>query len=766
MMHHERVAAELGLKIEQIAATAALLAQDATVPFIARYRKEATGSLDEVQIAAINDRLAQLAEFDKRREAIRKSLRERGLMTDELDRAIAAAETLAQLEDIYLPYRPKRRTRAMIARERGLEPLAELLLHAPEPFDPQEAAAPFVDAGKEVEDAAAALAGARDILAERFSEAPESRRAVRELFGEQGVLASTVAKDKEETGAKFRDYFAWSEPLAKAPSHRILALFRGEKEEALKLSIRPPEERALALLERLHLRRQLAAGEQIRLAIADGYQRLLAPSIENEWRAELKLRADAEAIRVFTQNLRELLMAAPLGQKQVLGIDPGFRTGCKVVCLDAQGRLLEDTVIYPAQSAAQVEAAGQAIRELVARHRPQAIAIGNGTASRETEQFVRGLGLPSSIAVVMVNEAGASVYSASAVARREFPDKDVTVRGAVSIGRRLMDPLAELVKIDPKAIGVGQYQHDVDQGALKTSLDQTVESCVNRVGVEVNTASCELLAYVSGLGPSLATNIVKHRDEFGPFASRAALKKVPRLGPKAFEQAAGFLRIREARNPLDGSAVHPERYQLVDRMAGDLGCTVVDLMRDSALRERISLDRYVDAEVGRPTLQDILSELARPGRDPREAFVAFAFAEGVHTLDDLAPGMKLPGIVTNVTAFGAFVDVGVHQDGLVHISELSDSFVSDPASVVKVQQHVTVTVLGVDRERNRISLSMKSRPGERRPKADSTARPADNRPGPAKERPEPRRSGPAPEKAGESNWFLDALKEAQAPRKK
>jgi len=784
MTHHQRIAAEMGLELEHVAATARLLADEATVPFIARYRKEATGSLDEVQIAGIGERIAQLAELDKRREAIRKSLTERELMTEDLERAIASAGTLAGLEDIYLPYRPKRRTRATIARGRGLEPLADLLLSAPEPLDPQAAAESFVDAEKDVEDAAAALAGARDILAERLSESAESRREIRELFGGQGVISSTVVKGREESGAKFRDYFAWSEPLAKAPSHRILALFRGEKEEVLKLSIRPPEEAAIAILERRHLRRRDAAGREIRLAIADGYRRLLAPSLENEWRGELKTRADSEAIRVFTRNLRELLMAAPLGQKPVLGIDPAFRTGCKVVCLDAQGKLLEDTVVYPTGSAGRAEAAGKAIKELVARHRPRAIAIGNGTASRETEKFVRGLGLPSEIAVVMVNEAGASVYSASAVARGEFPDKDVTVRGAVSIGRRLMDPLAELVKIDPKAIGVGQYQHDVDQGRLKASLDRTVESCVNRVGVEVNTASRELLTYVSGLGPSLATNIVGHRDQYGPFASRAALRKVPRLGPKAFEQAAGFLRIREAKNPLDGSAVHPERYRLVDRMAGDLGCSVSDLVRDPELRGKVSLDRYVDDEVGLPTLEDIMAELARPGRDPREAFEAFTFAEGVQSLDDLTVGMKLPGIVTNVTNFGAFVDVGVHQDGLVHISELSDSFVSDPATVVKVQQRVSVTVLQVEAARKRISLSMKSRPGERRAGAERAPRkstgaragkkkrvrrPEGNRADgkdTGKRRPTPEGSEAKQDSSGESNWFLDALKEARRESRK
>ena len=708
--HCTLIASELGIAEQQVRAVEELLAEGATVPFIARYRKERTGLLDEVAITATRDRLAQLAELDKRRQAILTSLEERELLTDDLKSAIEAAGTMAVLEDIYLPYRPKRRTRATVAREKGLEPLAATLFAQEGDADPLEEAAAFVNQELGVESAEDALAGARDIIAEWVNEDAHARQPMRERFASEGALESRVVQDKEEDGAKYRDYFDWQEPVVRVPSHRVLAMFRGEKEGYLKLTIRPPEEEALELLLGRYVRGGNPYAEQVAMAVEDSYKRLLAPSMETDIRHEAKERADEEAIRVFAQNVRECLMAPPLGQKAVLAIDPGYRTGCKVVCLDQQGKLLYNTTVYLTHSARQAEEAAETLLDLVERFSIEAIAIGNGTASRETEAFVRGLNLPNSVPVVMVNESGASIYSASEVAREEFPDQDVTVRGAVSIGRRLMDPLAELVKIDPKSIGVGQYQHDVDQGKLKNSLDDTVMSCVSGVGVEVNTASKELLTYVSGLGPVMAKNIVEYRNQNGPFGSREELKQVPRLGPKAFEQAAGFLRMRDAENPLDAIAVHPESYPLVDRMAQDLGCSVRDLMRREDLRKRIDLHRYVSDKVGLPTLTDILEELARPGRDPRDRFEAFSFADGVSTIEDLAPGMRLPGIVTNVTNFGAFVDVGVHQDGLVHVSELADRFVKNPGDVVKVHQKVTVTVLAVDKERNRISLSMRKDP--------------------------------------------------------
>jgi uncharacterized protein len=705
--HLARLASELSLRLDQVRAAAGLLDEGATVPFIARYRKEATGTLDEVAVEAIREGLERLRELDKRREAMRASLEERGLLGEELRAAIDAAATLGVLEDIYLPYRPKRRTRATSAREKGLEPLADLLL-AQGAIDPAAEAAAFVDAERGVATAAEALAGARDILAERFSEDQAARARMRELYARGGVLRSRVAAGKEEEGAKFRDYFEWQEPAAAAPSHRILAIRRGEKAGFLTLRIVVPEEEALGLLCGLFVRGEGAAAQQVRLAAEDGFKRLLSLAMETESRLALKERADREAIRVFAANLRELLLAPPLGGKNVLAIDPGFRTGCKVVCLDRQGKLLHTGVVHPnfETPRAKDEAAAK-IRDWCGRFAVEAIAIGNGTAGRETETFVRGLGLPAAVPVVMVNESGASIYSASEIAREEFPDQDLTVRGAVSIGRRLMDPLAELVKIDPKSIGVGQYQHDVEQNALKSSLDTVVASCVNQVGVELNTASARLLSFVSGLGPALARSIVAHRDAHGPFAARTDLLTVPRLGPKAYEQAAGFLRIRAGANPLDASAVHPESYPVVGRMAADLGCEVADLLRDDGLRRRIAPARYVDARVGLPTLADILAELERPGRDPRERFEVFSFTEGVEKIEDLAVGMKLPGIVTNVTAFGAFVDVGVHQDGLVHVSQLANRFVKDPAEVVKVQQRVNVTVLQVDLPRRRISLSMR-----------------------------------------------------------
>lgn len=704
--HSAKIAQELNLALKQIKAVAALLEEGATVPFIARYRKEATGSLDEVIITAVRDRLVQLGELDKRREAILKSLEERNLLTDELKEKIDAAETMVGLEDVYLPYRPKRRTRATIAKEKGLEPLAQIVF-AQDERDPATEAAAFVDTEKGVATVEDALAGARDIIAEWVSEDQNARAKMRELYMTRGVFRSKVITGKEVEGIKYKDYFEWEEPVAKAPSHRILAMRRGEHEGFLVLRIMPPEEEALALLAALFVKGDTAASQQVKLAVHDSYKRLLSLSMETEMRLATKERADEEAIKVFAENLRQLLLASPLGQKNTLAIDPGFRTGCKVVCLDRQGKLLHNETIYPHQSERERSDAASRIKSLCEHFAIEAIAIGNGTAGRETEAFVRGLDLPKTISIVMVNESGASIYSASEVAREEFPDYDVTVRGSVSIGRRLMDPLAELVKIDPKSIGVGQYQHDVDQSALRRSLDDVVVSCVNKVGVEANMASKQLLTYVSGLGPQLAGNIVAYRNAHGPFRSREDLKKVPRLGPKAFEQAAGFLRIRGGENPLDASAVHPESYPIVDAMARDLGCSVVDLMQKEELRKKIDLKKYVTDTVGMPTLNDIMAELAKPGRDPRERFEAFSFAEGVEKIEDIKPGMKLPGIVTNITNFGVFVDIGVHQDGLVHISELADKFVRNPADVVKVHQSVMVTVLAVDLERKRISLSMK-----------------------------------------------------------
>ena len=706
--HSAVIASELGVGAQQVSATAALLDDACTVPFIARYRKEATGGLDEVAIAAIRDRLAQLQALDARREAILKSLDEQGKLTDELRAKVMAAETLALLEDVYLPYRPKRRTRATIARERGLEPLAEVLLAQGE-GDPAAAGAAYIDAEKGVACVEDALAGARDIIAEGVAQDETARGHMRDLFKARAKFRCKVVADKQADpgAAKFRDYFDWEEPVAAAPSHRILAIRRGEEAGFLTFRIAPPEEEAIALLDRLFVKGANAAAEQVRQAIQDGYKRLLCPSIETEARVGTKKRADEEAIRVFAENLRELLLAPPLGQKAVLAIDPGFRTGCKVVCLDRQGKLLHYEAIFPHEPQKQADRAAATLAELCERFHAAAVAIGNGTAGRETEALVRGLDLPGKPTVVLVNESGASVYSASEVARDEFPDHDVTVRGAVSIGRRLMDPLAELVKLDPKSIGVGQYQHDVDQTALRTSLADVVTSCVNRVGVEVNTASKELLVYVSGLGPTLAAAVVTYRNGHGPFRTRRELMKVPRLGPKAFQQAAGFLRIRGGDNPLDASAVHPESYPIVSAMARDTGCSVTDLVNSPDLRSRISLQKYVTDTVGLPTLTDIVDELAKPGRDPREGFEPFAFAEGVNALEDLEPGMRLPGVVTNVTRFGAFVDVGVHHDGLVHISHLADRFVRDPSEVVKVNQKVQVRVLDVDLERKRIALSMR-----------------------------------------------------------
>jgi uncharacterized protein len=707
--HIPKIAQELGFTPKQVQATADLLNEGATVPFIARYRKEVTGSLDEVAITTIRDRLNQLVELDKRREAILKSLEERDQLTDELKEKILSAETMAVLEDIYLPYRPKRRTRATIAKERGLEPLAHRLF-AQDDIDPLTEASAFVDPQKGVNSLEEALAGARDIIAEWVNEDQMARARMREFFSSKAVFKSKVIPEKEAEGIKYKDYFDWQEPVNTAPSHRILAMRRGENEDFLVLRVLPPEDEALDILDGLFVKGEGPASQQVRISVHDSYKRLLSPSMETEIRLETKKRADEEAIRVFVENLRQLLLAPPLGQKNVLAIDPGFRTGCKMVCLDRQGKLLHTETIYPLQSEKGAADAGSRVLEMCERFLIEAIAVGNGTAGRETEAFIRSLDLSKNIQVVMVNESGASVYSASEVAREEFPDQDVTVRGAVSIGRRLMDPLAELVKIDPKSIGVGQYQHDVDQGALKSGLDDVVISCVNRVGVEVNTASKQLLTYVSGLGPQLGKGIVEYRNEHGPFRSRQELKQVPRLGPKAFEQAAGFLRIRDGENPLDRSAVHPESYLIVDAMARDLGCSVLDLMHDEKLRNKIELGQYISDQVGLPTLNDILSELSKPGRDPREQLEAFRFAEGIEKIEDVKPGMKLPGIVTNITAFGVFVDIGVHQDGLVHISEVSHRFVKNPAEMVRVHQKVMVTVLGVDLARKRISLSMKDSP--------------------------------------------------------
>ena len=700
------IARELHLAGEQVEATVGLLDDGATVPFIARYRKEHTGSLDEVAITSIRDRLSQLRELRDRREAILASLEKRGLLSEELRKAVLSAESMAVLEDAYLPYRPKRRTRAAIARERGLESLA-LRLWDQGDFDVAMAADEYVNPQAGVDDIKEALSGARDIIAEWVSEDSTARRDIRELFWSQGAISATVTSGKDAEAAKYRDYFDWREPIASAPSHRILAMLRGEKESLLSVHIAPPVSSATAILERIFVRAETEAAQQIGLAIRDRYKPLLESAMETEIRKAARVRAEDTAIGVFADNMRELLLAPALGQKNILALDPGFRSGCKLVCLDRQGHLLHHDTVYPLLGERGEEESARKILLLCRQYRIEAIAMGNGTAGRETEAFLRTLELDPQIAVVMVNESGASVYSASEAARTEFPDQDITVRGAVSIGRRLMDPLAELVKIDPKSIGVGQYQHDVDQKALKQRLDDVVVSCVNQVGVELNTASRELLSYVSGLGPRLANAIVEYRNRNGPFTSRDALKKVPRLGPKAFEQAAGFLRIRAGAQPLDASAVHPESYPVVEAIARDLGRPLDELLGDAAIGGQIDPSRYVSDQIGLPTLNDIVAELARPGRDPRQEFEPFDFAAGIHRIEDLTVGMKLPGVITNVTGFGAFVDVGVHQDGLVHISQLAEGFVSNPSDVVKVQQRVWVTVLEVDLERKRIALSLK-----------------------------------------------------------
>ncbi|MDY0292273.1 MAG: Tex family protein [Desulfuromonadaceae bacterium] len=698
------IATDLKLNPKGVNAVLELLDSGATLPFIARYRKELTGSMDEEAIAAIRDARMRMVEREQRRAAIITSLEERELYHGDLKHQIEAATSLKELEDIYLPHRVKRRTRATIARERGLEPLAQLILTSTE--DAKQAAPGFINPALGVDTGAAALAGARDIVAEHINEDPATRAQMRALFLAKAHLCTSVVKKHIEQAQKFRDYFDWSEKATAAPSHRFLAILRAETEGFLKVSLRPDPEDAVALLKQRFAQGKKNAA-QLEEACEDCYKRLLAPSMETELRAELKQRADTEAIRVFRDNVRELLMAPPLGQKSILAIDPGFRTGCKVVCLDRQGKLVYDGVIFPFAGAGKAAQAHKEVQELVKRFAIEAIAIGNGTAGRETESFIRNCALEPEPLIVSVNESGASIYSASDIARQEFPAHDITVRGAVSIGRRLADPLAELVKLDPKSIGVGQYQHDVDQNALQSSLDDTVVSCVNHVGVELNTASAALLAYVSGLGPQLAHNIVAYRDEHGPFTRKKELKKVKRLGPKAFEQAAGFVRIYNAPDPLDRSAVHPERFKLVEQICADNRTSVAELMQSAEKRNAIDLQRYCCADIGLPTLNDILQELAKPGRDPRSRFEAFSFAAGIEKISDLHAGMQVPGIVTNVTNFGAFIDIGVHQDGLAHISELAQGFVKDPATVVKVGQQVAVRVLAIDEKRNRISLSLK-----------------------------------------------------------
>ncbi|WP_303240507.1 Tex family protein [Phocaeicola plebeius] len=703
----QMIAAELKLPAHRIANTLKLLQGGATIPFISRYRKEATGGLDEVQIGDIQTRYEKLCELSKRKETVLSTIEEQGKLTPELKARISACWNATELEDIYLPFKPKRKTRAEAARAKGLEPLALLLMMQKE----NNLAAKVRNFVKgEVKDEEDALKGARDILAEQISEDERSRNLMRNQFQRQAIIQSKVVKGKEteEASAKYRDYFDFCEPLKKCSSHRLLALRRGESEGVLKVTIFPEDEDMCnERLQRLFVRANNACAHQVEEALTDAYKRLLKPAIETEFAALSKEKADEEAIRVFAENLRQLLLAPPLGQKRVMGIDPGFRTGCKVVCLDAQGTLLHNEAIYPHPPKSEYAQAARKVVKLVEQYKIEAIAIGNGTASRETEQFVTSQRYDREVQVFVVSEDGASIYSASKTAREEFPDYDVTVRGAVSIGRRLMDPLAELVKIDAKSIGVGQYQHDVDQTKLKASLDQTVESCVNLVGVNVNTASKHLLTYVSGLGPTLAQNIVDYRTENGPFESRRQLLKVPRMGAKAYEQCAGFLRIPQAKNPLDNSAVHPESYPIVEQMAKDLNCTVADLIKDKELRSKIDLKKYVTDTVGLPTLTDILQELDKPGRDPRQKIQVFEFDKNVRTLDDLQEGMELPGIVTNITNFGCFVDIGIKENGLVHVSQLADRFVSNPADVVRIHQHVRVKVMSIDHKRKRIQLTMK-----------------------------------------------------------
>lgn len=701
---NKMIATALGVAVYQVENTLSLLAGGATIPFISRYRKEATGGLDEVQIGEIKDRNDKLCELAKRKETIFSTIKELGKLTDELRLRIEQSWDATELEDIYLPYKPKRKTRAEAARQKGLEPLATLLMLQRE-SNPGRCLHTFVKG--DVKDEEDALKGARDIIAEQVSEDERARNQLRNRFLHEAVIYSKVVKGKEEEAAKYRDYFDFSEPLKHCSSHRLLAIRRGEAEGLLKVSITPDDEECSERLERMYVRANNECGRQVSEAVRDAYKRLLKPSIETEFASLSKEKADKEAIRVFAENLRQLLLAPPLGQKRVMGIDPGFRTGCKIVCLDAQGALLHNETIYPHPPKNEYKPAVQKIVKLVEQYKIEAIAIGNGTAGRETEQFVTSQQYDRELQVFVVSEDGASIYSASKTARDEFPDYDVTVRGAVSIGRRLMDPLAELVKIDAKSIGVGQYQHDVDQNLLKKSLDQTVESCVNQVGVNLNTASRHLLTYISGLGPTLAQNIVDYRTANGPFKSRKELMKVPRMGAKAFEQCAGFLRIPQAKNPLDNSAVHPESYTVVEHIAKDMNCTVDELIKNKELRTRIDIKKYVTPTVGLPTLMDIMQELDKPGRDPRQQIKVFEFDKNVKTMDDLAEGMELPGIVTNITNFGCFVDIGIKENGLVHVSQLADKFISDPTTIVSIHQHVRVKIMSIDRERRRIQLTMK-----------------------------------------------------------
>ena len=689
---------------KQIAATIELLDEGATIPFISRYRKEKTGGLNEVEIENIRSCYDKLKETAKRKETIIATIEELGQLTPELRKRIDATWDATELEDIYLPYKPKRKTRAEAARQKGLEPLATLLMLQRE-TQPEAQAARYVKG--EMKDAEDALKGARDIIAEHVSEDERARNSIRSIFTRQATLTAKVAKGKEQEAANYRDYFDYSESLRRCSSHRLLAIRRAEAEGLLKVSISPDDDECLDRLDRQFVKGRNASSQQVSEAVKDAYKRLLKPSIETEFAAISKEKADDEAIQVFTANLRQLLLAPPLGQKRMMGIDPGFRTGCKVVCLDAQGNLLHNENIYPHPPVSKGKEAMARLSKMIEAYQIEAIAIGNGTASRETEEFLKKMTFPRSVQVFVVSEQGASIYSASKIAREEFPDYDVTVRGAVSIARRLMDPLAELVKIDPKSIGVGQYQHDVDQTKLKKSLDQTVESCVNLVGVNLNTASSHLLTYISGLGPQLAQNIVNYRQQNGPFASRKELLKVPRMGVKAFEQCAGFLRIAGGKNPLDNTAVHPESYHIVEQMAHDLGCTVDTLIADKELRRKVELKKYVTAEVGMPTLQDIMQELDKPGRDPRGTIKAFEFDSSVHTIDDLREGRDLPGIVGNITNFGAFVDIGIKENGLIHLSQMADRYVSNPADILSIHQHIRVKVLGIDKERKRIQLTLK-----------------------------------------------------------
>jgi len=694
----------LGIPARQVEKTIALFEEGATIPFISRYRKEVTGGLDEVQISQIKEQLDKLTELQKRKETILKSMEEQEKLTPELKKRIEDSWDSTEIEDIYLPFKPKRVTRAEIARKKGLEPLAKIIMLQNEP-DPETRAFSFVKG--EVNDTTEALQGARDIIAEWVNENEGARNAIRNSFSHTAIISSKVIKGKEEEGAKYQDYFDFNEPLKRTTSHRLLALRRGEAEGILRVNISPDTEESIERLHKKFVKGKGEASQQVKTAVEDSFKRLLKPSIETEFANLSKTKADEEAIRVFAENLRQLLLAAPLGQKRVLGVDPGYRTGCKLVCLDAQGNLLHNETIYPHPPQNEKNKAGVKVAHLVETYDIQAIAIGNGTASRETEQFITNIRYDRKVQVFVVSENGASIYSASKIAREEFPEYDVTVRGAISIGRRLMDPLAELVKIDPKSIGVGQYQHDVDQTALKKSLDLTVESCVNLVGVNVNTASKHLLTYISGLGPTLAQNIVNYRAENGPFKTRRELLKVPRMGEKAFEQCAGFLRIQGGANPLDNSAVHPESYPIVEKMAKDMQCSVADLITNKELKKKLKLESYISEKVGMPTLQDIMDELDKPGRDPRQAIQVFSFDPTIKTIEDLREGMVLPGIVTNITNFGCFVDVGIKENGLVHISELADRFISDPTQVISIHQHVKVKVLSVDQGRKRVQLSMK-----------------------------------------------------------